>query len=498
MLKQKIVLNYALNITLQFLQIFGSILVARIAGATVLGTVAFGTAYVSTFIFIADLGLGTAHIKLVSATKDEKLLADYIKTFLVIKLVTLGLFLLLFSSVYGVQKYIFGYQYESRTHEIVIWVILASMVIQHLIDFHRVTFAGKIEVAKKEVVSFLRGFFSQVIRIAVVLMGFGAVAIAIGKLAASILVVPISFYLFRTYQIGTFRRDLVKKYLTISVPVIIIGFSMKLFSQLDKVLLQFMADSATVGYYTAGYKFAGFIQLLGVAIGTTLMPDFSRLFAEGKTKEVAEKIFKYERLAYVFLMPLALIFAIQSKFVVITLLGNEFAPSIPIMQISTLSLFFFIVTSPYGNVIMGYGNFKLPAKLIIVSLVVFILAVFLFVSPKMLNLLGTGMALSNLVSYFVLGLLYFLFSRKYCKELTAKNIAVYLPIGLLFFFAGLAVYYQYFDKFVLNFVFPFIFLAVYFSALYFLRMIDKRDFELLAEVSNIKKLFSYARNELRN
>ena len=173
-----------------------------------------------------------------------------------------------------------------------------------------------------------------------------------------------------------------KNYLTISVPVIIIGFSMKLFTQLDKVLLQFMADSATVGYYTAGYKFAGFIQLLGVAIGTTLMPDFSRLFAEDKTKEVAAKIFKYERLAYIFLMPLALIFAIQSKFVVITLLGNEFQPSIPIMQVSTLSLFFFIVTSPYGNVIMGYGNFKLPAKLIIVSLAIFILAVLPFCEPQ--------------------------------------------------------------------------------------------------------------------
>ena len=498
MLKQKIVLNYALNISLQFLQIFGSILVARIAGATVLGTVAFGTAYVSSFIFIADLGLGTAHIKLVSATQDEKLLADYIKTFLVIKLVTLGLFLLVFLSVYGVQKYILDYHYESRTHEIVIWVILTSLVIQNLIDFHRVTFAGKIEVAKEQVITFLRGFISQVIRITTVLIGFGAVAIALGKLAASILVVPVSIYLFRTYQIGNFRRDLVKNYLAISVPVIIIGFSMQLFTQLDKVLLNFLVDSATVGHYTAGYKFAGLIQLLGVVVGSTLMPDFSRLFAENKTKEIAAKVFKYERFAYIFLMPLALIFAIQSKFIVITLLGEDFAPSIPIMQISTLSLFFFVMTSPYGNIIMGYGNFKLTAKLVLVSLVIFVVASFILVNPNILNLMGTGMALSNFVSFFSLGILYFLFSKKYCKDTTSKNIYSYLPIGLITFFTGRAVYYQYFETVVLNFVFPFIFLGVFFLVLYLLRMVEKKDFLFLAEISNIKKLVDYVRGELKS
>ena len=70
MLAQKLILSYSSKIVVQFFSIAASIVVARIAGPTVLGTVAFGLAYVSMFSFIADLGIGTAHIKLVSEGEE--------------------------------------------------------------------------------------------------------------------------------------------------------------------------------------------------------------------------------------------------------------------------------------------------------------------------------------------------------------------------------------------------------------------------------------------
>lgn len=66
MLAQKLILGYDSKIVIQFIQIAAGILVAIIAGPTVLGAVAFGLAFVSMFEFLADLGIGTAHIKLIS------------------------------------------------------------------------------------------------------------------------------------------------------------------------------------------------------------------------------------------------------------------------------------------------------------------------------------------------------------------------------------------------------------------------------------------------
>lgn len=82
MLAQKIIFNYFSQMFIQFIQIVCGIVVARIAGPTILGALAFGLSYASMFRFIADLGIGTAHIKLVSEGND---LGKCIKTFSVLK-----------------------------------------------------------------------------------------------------------------------------------------------------------------------------------------------------------------------------------------------------------------------------------------------------------------------------------------------------------------------------------------------------------------------------
>ena len=71
MLAQKLVLSYASKIAVQFIQMAAMFVVARIVGPNVLGTVAFGLAFVSMFLFVSDLGLSSAHMKLISEGQDE-------------------------------------------------------------------------------------------------------------------------------------------------------------------------------------------------------------------------------------------------------------------------------------------------------------------------------------------------------------------------------------------------------------------------------------------
>ena len=84
MLAQKIMLSYGSRLFIQLIQIIASIVVARVAGPTVLGTVAFGLAFVSMFEFLASFGIGPAHVKLVSEGQD---LGKCISTYSVLKTV---------------------------------------------------------------------------------------------------------------------------------------------------------------------------------------------------------------------------------------------------------------------------------------------------------------------------------------------------------------------------------------------------------------------------
>ncbi len=101
MLAQKLILSYATKIIVQLIQMVATIVVARIAGPTVLGTVAYGLAFVSMFLFIADLGVGTAHIKLVSEGQD---LGKCNSTYTTIRLSTIALYVLVVLSVYLFQN----------------------------------------------------------------------------------------------------------------------------------------------------------------------------------------------------------------------------------------------------------------------------------------------------------------------------------------------------------------------------------------------------------
>ena len=82
MLKQKFILTYGIEFISLIIGIASGIIVARIGGPNVVGTLAFGMAFVAVFQFVTDLGIGTAQQKLVTSTDDIR---DYISTFTVLK-----------------------------------------------------------------------------------------------------------------------------------------------------------------------------------------------------------------------------------------------------------------------------------------------------------------------------------------------------------------------------------------------------------------------------
>lgn len=495
MLKQKLILSYSTKIGLQVLQIVASLVVARVAGPTVLGTVAFGTAYVSLLVFIADLGISTAHMKLLSEGEDEEKCNS---TFAALKIMTTLLFVVGVLGFYVTQKYIFGKEFESQIHEYVIFISLVTVSLQQLIFIPKTTFMAKTEQAKVDIPDLLAGFLQHPLRIAVVLMGFGAIALSFANMAAVLVTIPIYIYLTRNFSFKGFDKKLAWRYLKISLPVILIGMSTSMVHQVDKVLLQFFTSSEQVGYYTAGYKVGGFILLIGKSVGLLFFPLFSRAVAEGNRQYIHDKIYKFERFSFLFLLPAVLLLTIFSRTIVLTLLGDQYMPSVYIMQIVTVALFINVLNMPYGSVIEGLGKFKLSAILNTVNLAFFACMIVLFLHPQLVNTGAAGVANAVLLTNIFLGILYRYYASRNFPNLSHQLTFRFIPFGVISFYLFYLAYENlFYDDLLLKIAFVPVYLVLNYAALSLLGWIKKSDWEDLLSIVDFKSMKNYIVNEMR-
>ena len=460
MLKQKLILSYSSQIIFQVLQVGASLVVARVAGPTVLGTVAFGTAYVSTLLFVSDLGLVVAHIKLISEGRDE---AKCLSTFTALKLGTTLLFVLAVLGLFFTQKYLLDYSFESRTHEYVIFISLVALTVNQLIFIPRATFAAKTEQAKTDLINLLQGFILQPARILVVVLGFGAIALAFANLASYLLVIPFVLYLFRDYRLSSFDRSLAREYIALSLPVIMIGMSTGLLYQIDKVLLQFFSNSEQVGYYTAGYKIGGFILLIGKSVKNLFFPLFSKAVAEGNNDYIRDKITRFERFSFLFIMPVVVLTAIYSEPIILLLLGAQYMPSVLVMQLITLAMCVMVVNMPFGSVMDGLGKFKLSAILNTFNLVVFVGAIVVLVSPRLLDQGAAGVAMAIFISNIFIGILYRVYATRFFPVLSHGKAIKFFTFGAISFAVG---YYAYESVFDTHWLLQSLFVVLYFGVVY--------------------------------
>ncbi len=495
MLKQKFILSYGSKMFMQFVTIAASIIVARVAGPTIMGTIAYALAYVKMLGFIYDLGLGTAHIKLISDGHDE---GKCNSTFTVLKGASSVLFLIVFFAMFLAQKYIFHTEFESKTHEYVIYVLLAMTFFENILTIPITTFGAKIEQAKQDIPYLIRGLFFQIFRIAIVLLGGKALALAFGNLAATIIIIPVYFYLFRKYPFSGFDKKLAKEYIKIAAPILILGAATTLTETIDKVLLQYFTDSEQVGYYTAGFRIGGFILLISRSMSMLFFPMFSRAVAQRDFNFIKEKIEKFERFSFLFIMPVVILITLFSKDIITLLLGEQYLPSVNIMAVVTVALFLTVFNTPYGNLINGFGKFKLTAKIALINLLIYVAIIYVFLDKNMLNMGSIGVAWSLLISNILIGIAYRYFALQDAKNLSNKIAIKFIVFGIINFLISYYVFTNYFSANLwIRFSFIPIYILVTFLSLHLLKWINKEDWFAVIKLFDIKAMKNYISGEFK-
>jgi O-antigen/teichoic acid export membrane protein len=495
MLKQKIILNFLTKFVLQFIQIVASIIVARIAGPTVLGTVAFGSAYVTTFFFISDLGLGGAHIKLISEGRDE---GKCMATYTLLKTFTTIFFVIVVIVFFLSQKYLYNVSFDSKIHQYIIFIFLIATTIQSLIQIPIVTFAAKIEIAKHTIPNVASKLIYHILRIVVVLLGYKALTLAFSNLFSIIIIIPIVLFFSKELSFSSYDKELARQYLKIAFPLIISSITISFMAALDKVFLQFFTNSEHVGYYTAGYRFGSLLLIVVGSIGI-FFPIFSKAIMERNENYIRDIINKWERFVFIFVMPTVIFVCIYSDSIILFLLGEKYILSITVMPFVTLAMFIRVWTTPYGNVLTGGGLFVLVAKLEVLILIVFIATLVLFIHPQILGFKATGAALSLMITNIFSGIVFIYLAKNKLNILKKVNNFKFILFGVINFILFFFLYSYLTDYWGIAFriAFPVIYFTATYYCLFLMKWIKNDDLRRLISLIDVKTMKKYLNDELK-
>ena len=353
MLKQRFLVHFGTNFITHFLGIIAGIVVARIAGPSVVGVLSYGTAYVSILAFITGI-FGSAHIKLVSEGRDQSsCLAVYRRlrgiSAIIYFLATLAMFL--------IQKYLLNYQFESKEIQIVILLSLLAHFLSLYEGYTNVIYTANLKQAKANLPNFYRNIAWHVGRVVIVILGFRAVTLASYNLALSCLVTLYCAYLLKEFPRGKYDKKLAKDYIRISIPALIIVIVNNITHYADKLLLAHYTNTTQLGYYSAAFSLGGMFMLIAMPVSNIFFPLFSKMISMNNWEGVNINIFKYQEFIILFLFPIMCILAITVKDPLLLVLGNRYKPSVTPLIILLFSTYIVLLGLPYGNVITGMGKF---------------------------------------------------------------------------------------------------------------------------------------------
>jgi len=494
MLKQKYLIDFGSKFFLYFIGALTGIVVARVAGPEVVGTVAYGASFVGMFGFIIGL-FGTSHIKLISEKQD---LAKCNRIYTTLMIASSAVFMIVVTSYFFYQKYI-NHKEFSSTEQVVIFLSMGFTSLYGLTKVAEITWIGLGQQAKANIPGVIRSIVYQISRIIVVLLGFGAIALSFVNLLAAVITIPVYLVLLKNIPFkAKWDKELFKKYFAIGIPILIITVTNSFMENYGRIMLKDTSAVLELGIFTGGASLAMMLSMIGSSAGTIFFPLFSKASAEKNFDYIKKQIGKYERFLYLITLPSFFFLAIISDPLIPFIMGDEYIPSIPVFSILVFAAFLSISTMPYKNLIYGMGKFKSSAWVNLFSFILFIGLLYLYLSPRFLNLGAPGLALTLLSQNLIEYIFWYYYSKKQIQISISKSIYIISLINIVYFVSVYLLFNAYFQDMyaVLRMLLAGVFVLAFYGLLFLIKILTKKDIDFLVDVFNIKALINYTKDEM--
>ena len=365
------------------------IVLARLLTPRDFGLVGMLAIFIGLSNLIINSGFSQALIRKTDCTQE-----DYSTTFF-FNIITGGfLFVCMYASAYWV-----GVFYEEEQLELILKVLAIGVFFSAFAVVQRAQLVQRIEFKKLSYVSILASLISGVVAILAALKGFGVWALVVKNVLNIFVTTVLLWFINKWLPKFVFSRKSFKDLFGFGFNLLISGFIANLFTNLYSVVIGKYFSPASLGYFNQAERFRTLpSQNLTTIFSTVAYPVLSKVQDDKKRL----------RSAFSSLLSIAAMLVIQSMFglmavseeVIILAIGEEWRPSVPLLNILCCFGIFVPLNSLNANIlnVVGRSDLYLRTQLFLQSTKIFVVIAGILFG---IEALAISIVVSSAVSYFV-------------------------------------------------------------------------------------------------
>jgi O-antigen/teichoic acid export membrane protein len=317
---------------------------ARKLGINNFGTYTLVLTFLSFFYILSDWGFSTLTIRDLSRAPSQ--IRNYLLHTLPLRIIiSLLSYLLLLCLVFFLS-------YPFKT---ILLIIIAGLTI-----FTNTTLAALNAVfssqEKMHIPSLMGIFFSTAYLITglfALLSGCGLLTLICILVFLNIANTAITAYILRKFLFPfklsfdfTFYNKLIKQ----STPYAILSALSIIYFRIDTIMLSKLKTMEDVGIYNSAYKLVDFLMFLPICYMGAIFPKMSRLTVES-TDKLRKTYWTASKFLFSLILPVAVLFTIFAKHIIVLLFGQSFAPASIPLQILIWAVVVMYINAPIGNIL---------------------------------------------------------------------------------------------------------------------------------------------------
>lgn len=369
-------------------------ILARIIGVGNTGSYFFAITFTTIFTVVADFGMGPVLTREVAKFPERA--ATYMNTVLASKIMFGFLTYFLVAGL----TILLDYPISLRN------LILLSGVTMFF-DNLQSSFFGIFRAQKNLVYESVALIISQILTLIIgtiaLLMQAPLIWLIMAYTIPSVVIVCYgAFFVHRVYGLVIWPRidrQVFRNFLLLAIPFAIAGLLGRLYSYSDSLIMSKLLTPQDLGWWSVPYKITFAFQFIPMALSASVYPVISSLTVSdpGKISELFVRAWRY---LFIIIFPLSLGLIAVSRPVIIRLYGLEYSPSVPVLRILLVSLFFSYLSIISGALLNATNHQKNQTTLIATALIINVL-LNLFLIPR-LGILGAAYAalISNVLLWF--------------------------------------------------------------------------------------------------
>ena len=448
------------------------------------------TSLFAFFLFLTDLNLSTAHLKLMAEDR-EKNNAFSTYFFLKILLIIISSITFIFITFFSLQNNLISNNLEQVS---IIIVVFFNHLIFSILMVYNYSFQASFKIAKKELATIFGQIFGMIFALISILVLNSFILYLINTIVSNILSLLLCIYYGREFKLTKIKKDLLIKYFKLDIVFIVPFFLNVVVTNLGPLLfLQYYGEELLGVYYVIT---TFFLMISGIeqVLRSLLIPNFSLLHKNNKLDEIRKSINLFEKYTAILNGIIIVIGIIFGDYILKIFLGQIYLEKGLFLYFGYLiSLISFSIFGPYSPLIIASEKYKIYTVTVFISFI-FSLTSWIFLIP-ILNIhaikLGTWIAVIPQT----------IFIRYYCFK--------YFKIGKLKFKYALnlvvisSMIFVSFYLFSLNFsiliriLFCLLILILYLGFLLLSKLLTRNDFKYIINVINPKKMVSYIKEEIQ-